>query len=204
MDATIRPYRRRHLKPAVALAGTLGLFVLCGGAKVVDRLSRHQLTVRALPLSVLLLMGLVPALTLGALTVLNIRNVSLRSDQGRLVSTEWTGRVVTLEHPSSARLYPIGSTYGGIGELLVLAQRSGGEAVVLAPGWWRQEELVSLLHGLNLKIHNEPGILLGELSRRYPRAHLPFSVRHPWLFSGGTTLVVIVYLGVMVWLDLAF
>lgn len=64
--------------------------------------------------------------------------------------------------------------------------------------------MTSLLHGLNLKVPNEPPVMLGELSRKYPRAHLPFSVRHPRVFSGGTTLFVIGYLGVMVWLDVRF
>jgi hypothetical protein len=204
MESTIRPNRGRHVKPAIALAATLGLFALCGGAKVVDRLSLNHLTIQVVPLTVLLVMGLVPAAALATLTVLNIRNMSLRADQGRLVSTEWTGRIVTLEHPASARLYPISSTYGPIGELMVLAEHPGDEAVVLVPRWWRPEELATLLHGLNLKIRNEPPIMLGELSRKYPRAHLPFSVRHPWVFSGGTTLFVIGYLGVMVWLDLRF
>jgi hypothetical protein len=57
----------------VTLAIVLGLFVLCGGAKVVDRLSLGHLTVQAIPLTVLLAMGLVPAVALGTLTMLNLR-----------------------------------------------------------------------------------------------------------------------------------
>jgi hypothetical protein len=136
MELTIRPNRHRHVKPAVTLAIMLGLFVLCGGAKVVDRLSPGQLTIQVVPLTVLLVMGLVPAVALGTLTVLNVRNMALRTDQGQLVSTEWTGRVVTLHHPASARLYPISSTYGSVGELLVLASKPEDGAMVLVPDWW--------------------------------------------------------------------
>jgi hypothetical protein len=60
VELTIRPNRHRHVKPAVTLAIVLGL--------------------------VLLAMGLVPAVALGTLTVLNVRNMALRTDQGRLVS----------------------------------------------------------------------------------------------------------------------
>jgi len=200
----IRPRRHRHVKPAVTLAIVLGLFVLCGGAKVVDRLSLGHLTIQVVPLTVLLVMGLVPAVALGTLTVLNVRNMALRTDQGRLVSTEWTGRVVTLHHPASARLYPISSTYGAIGELLVLASKPEDGAVVLVPNWWAESDLQALLERLRLKVRTEAPVFLGEISRRYPYARLPLSVRHPWLFSGTSVVLVIVYLGVMVYLDLRF
>jgi hypothetical protein len=204
VDLTIRPRRNRHVKPAVALAVVLALFALCGGAKVVDRLSLGHLTIQPVTLAVLVAMGLVPAVALGTLTALNIRNMALRTDGHGLVLTEWTGRVVALQRPVSARLYPISSTYGNVGQLLVVADPPGGEAVVLAPTWWTGGELESLLDRLRLRVHTEAPVLIGEIRRRYPAARLPLSVRHPWLFSGGMVAFTIGYLGVMVYLDLRF
>jgi hypothetical protein len=59
--------------------------MLCGGAKLVDRLSLGHLTIQVVPLTVLLVMGLIPAVALGTVTALNIRNMALRTDQGQLV-----------------------------------------------------------------------------------------------------------------------
>jgi hypothetical protein len=58
-----------------------------------------------------------------------------------LISTEWTGRVVTLHHPASARLYLISSTYRSIGQLLVLASKPEDSAVVLVPTGGRSPTL---------------------------------------------------------------
>jgi hypothetical protein len=205
MDIEIRPRRGRHTKPLVTLALVLGLFALCGAGKVVDRASLHQLHVRPLALATLIVMGVVPFALLVAISVLNSRNVALRTEGGQLIATEWTGRVVTVPAPGAARVYPIGTNYGFIGELLVIGGRSGnGAAAVIAPSWWSDGDLQALLHALRLRDRPEQQIAFSELTKRYPDARLPISVRRPWLFSGFTVLAVIAYLGVMINLLLTF
>ncbi len=204
MDVEIRPKSGRHRRPLVTLALVLGLFALCGLGKVVDRASLHNLRVRPVSLTALILMAVVPFALLVVISRLNVRNVALRYRGGQLVSTEWTGRVVTVEHPYAARTYPIGSTFGYIGELLVITDRSDRSAVVLAPSWWSEEDLDALLHAMHLQLHRESQTGFGTITRRYPDARFPVSVRRPWLFSGGTVLFVIGYLGVMVSLLLRF
>jgi hypothetical protein len=204
MDIEIRPRRGRHTKPLVTLALVLGLFVLCGAGKVVDRASLDQLHVRPFELVTLILMGVVPFGLLVAVSVLNARNVALRTEGGRLISTEWTGRVVTVPAPGAARVYPIGSSYGFIGELLVIAGRADPAAAVIAPNWWSEDDLQALLHALHLRVKPELQIQFSELTKRYPGARLPLSVRRPWLFGWSTVLLVIVYLGVMINLLLTF
>lgn len=88
--------------------------------------------------------------------------------------------------------------------MLVLASKPEDDAVVLVPNWWTESDLESLLARLHLKVRTEAPVLFGEISRRYPYARLPLSVRHPWLFSGTSVIFVIGYLGVMVYLDLRF
>jgi len=203
VELSIRPKRRRHRQPAVLLAAVLGLFLLCGGLKVIDRASAGRLTIQVWQLTLLLVMCLLPALGLGILTTLNIRNVRLRTENGTLISTEWTGRTVRLV-PRSASVYPLGSYWGNINGLLVLAEKAGGRAIVLAPWWWREEELEELLRLFHLTTHTHPPGGLREIPRRYPGTRLPFSVRRPWLFSGGGTALALGYLFAMVYLDLHF
>jgi hypothetical protein len=172
MDLEIRPRPGRHTKPILTLAGVLGLFVLCGAGRVVDQLSLHQLHLRPAPLALLIAMGVVPFALLVTVSALNTRHVSLRNEGGRLVATEWTGRVVTVDAPAAARVYPIGSAYGYLGELLVIAGRSGSPAAVIAPSWWAADDLQALLHSLQLRVKQQDQIAFGELTKRYPDARL--------------------------------
>jgi hypothetical protein len=195
MDLDIRPKRGRHTKPLVTLAIVLGFFLLCGAGKVVDRASLDNLHVRPLALTVLIVMGVVPFALLVVISVLNTRNVSLRVHEGRLISTEWTRRVVTVEAPHAARMYPIGSTMGYLGSLLIITGRAGGAAA---------DDLQALVHALHLRVQQEVQTSFGALTKRYPDAKLPLSVRRPWLFSWFTIIVVIGYLAVMINLLLTF
>jgi hypothetical protein len=204
MDLEIRPKRGRHGKPLRLLAVVLGLFVVCGAGKVVDRASLDELRVRPVSLTVLILMGIVPFALLVVVSMLNTRNLALRNQNGRLISTDWTGRVVTVEHPKAARIYPIGSTQGFLGNLMIIGGEPGDSAVVVAPSWWLEEDLQSLLHSLHLRAHQEQQITFAQLTQRYRNTRLPISVRRPWLFSGLTTLFVIAYLGWMIHLLLLF
>lgn len=165
----------------------VGLFLLCAGAKIVDRASLgHGFGVPMFAVLVALL--LVPLLWLMLLSTLNTRHVALRVAPGRLGSTGWTGRTVTVEHPDHAYDY---------GDLMVV---SGRGAVVFVPRWWTETDIQALLSALGLR--PQPG--QGSITQRFPDARFPFSVRHPVVFTVGTLVLTLGYLALLVYLVLHF
>ncbi len=169
----------------------VGIFLLCSAGKIVDRASLGNRLLRPLEFTLTLVLLLVPLAGLITISILNSRNVSLRVQDGRLVSTEWTGRVVTVEQPREAVF---------VGGVLVIA---GPAPAVLAPGWWAPEDLNAIFATLGIVPRAEAGDL-GQIRRRYPRARLPFSVRRPWLFVVGSVVAALGYLFLVTWLVLHF
>jgi hypothetical protein len=186
-ELVLRPRRGRHRRPVTLLAAIVGLFLVCGAAKIVDRASSgHGFRVPMLALLVALL--LVPLLWLMLLSTLNTRNVALRVGQGRLSGTGWTGRTVTVEHPDYALDY---------GDLMVVG---GQGAVVFVPRWWDEGDILTMLGALGLR--PQPG--QGSITRRYPCARFPFSVRHPAVFTVGMLAGSLGYLFLLTYLVLQF
>ncbi len=173
------------------LSAIVGIFLLCSAGKIVDRASLGNRLLRPLEFTLTLVLLLVPLAWLITISALNSRNVSLRVRDGRLVSTEWTGRVVTVEQPREAVF---------LGGVLVIA---GPAPAVLAPGWWAQEDLDAIFGALRIVPRAEAGDL-GRIRQRYPGARLPFSVRRPWLYVVGTLIGALGYLFLVTYLVLHF
>lgn len=197
MELVIRPRPGRQRKALVTVAAVGGLLLLCAGVKVADNASLSESSPVGPALAVLAL-ALVPLAVLGVLARLNVRNVQLRASQGQLFSTDWTGRTVTLVRPTVARLMPVSSTYGVVGQLLVISDWTAPVPAVLVPQWWRDEDLQQLFDVLDLTVVEEQPMMLGELIRAYGSARLPWSLRHPLLFTGSVLLPVAAYIGAIV------
>jgi hypothetical protein len=127
VEITLWPRERRLRTPIVTIVVITSVFLFCTGAAAVNHVGT-EVPLHLPYVVAAVVLAVVPFLLVLSLVVMNRRNVFLRWAGGRLAQGVWTGRLVEVDQPQSARFFPLRG-----GSLLVVAGQPTQPVIVLNP-----------------------------------------------------------------------